>query len=240
MKKMIVFIYMVALSLSFISTSQALELEEKQMAINKDNVLLLLIDLAGQSYRCDSLLAHNRQALQEILSPESLSKANIANVYIGFFSENLELKYKIPIGRETDSVRFKKYSRKIFETINATEKSLGLSMNTSSERKYGRDAAGALGYVNRFIEEQHLNTKYTKVYIVFVSPLIQTISPKQTHMYLSKNKLHFPDNASLVVLAQAFNCQNVSQIEKNVAFPAIMAYWTSVLNIKEFKFLTAY
>ncbi|MBF0556093.1 MAG: hypothetical protein HQK96_16330 [Nitrospirae bacterium] len=224
----------------FISAVEGIELEETRMPVDKPSVVLLMLDMAGQAYRCDSLLAHNRRVVGELLSAESLSKANVTNVYLGTFAETSEIRYSIPAGHEPDSIRYKKFARKVGETLNAMDKPSGSTANQSSGRAFARDVAGTLGYIRQFIEEQHLKTKYSKIFIVFASPFIQTLSPVQTHRYLQKNRISFPENSQLLVLGQAFNCQDVAQIERNIAYPKVLSYWSNVIDVKDFKFLTTY
>lgn len=230
----------ICICLMFPGISRALELESDNVPLDKKSALIVMSDAVGEPFECGQLFKENRQALGLLLSHASLSKANVYTVFLGLFSETAEVKYRIEAGREPDAVRFKRFSEKINEAMKTIDSRHAPQFNTIGNRKAARDVAGALMYAGNFIAQHNLLKQYDKAYIVFLSPMLQTLSREQTMKYLQTNHIKFPDGVSLLVLGKAHLCQDVTEIERQIFNQKLIAFWQSVIEVKDFRFFDSY
>ncbi|MBI5749148.1 MAG: hypothetical protein HZA00_08480 [Nitrospinae bacterium] len=220
--------------------AEGLELELEKIPLDKRSVLILMLDAVGESFECEELMLKNRQALGMLLSPDSLNKANVGEVFLGVFGERAEIKFRVEVGKEADAIRFRRFSERLNQALKVIDTQHVPKFHVHGDRKSARDAAGAIMHVKQFIEQETLITRYHKINIVFVSNMMQTLSKEQTVKLLKQNPIIFPDSVSIIALSKAFVCQDVAEIQKQVFMPELSAFWSSVVKVKEFKFYNSY
>ena len=230
----------ICICLTFTGIAMALELESESVPLDKRSAVIVMSDSVGEPFECEKLFKENRQAVGLLLSSNSLSKANVYTVFLGLFSETAEVRYKIDAGREPDAVRFKRFAEKVNESIKTIDSRHAPQFNTIGNRKAARDVAGAIMFARNFIVQNNLLKQYDKVYIIFLSPMTQTLSKEQTMKYLQTNHIKFPDGVSFIVLGKAHLCQDVTEIERQIFNQKLIAFWQSVIEAKDFRFFDAY
>lgn len=226
--------------LVFFVEANGFELEQSRMPLDKRGIALVYRDATGEAGECDELTIKNRQALQGLLSQTSLDKANIQSVLLAVFGERANIVYRVDVGREPAAVRYRRYADRVTQAISTVETQQVPVYNSNGERKFARDVAGAVLHARNNIVEEHLSTVYNKVYLIFVSSMLQSLSKEQTAKWLENNHIKFPDNVVFIVLGKSFVCQDVSEIERQILVPKVKSFWQTVTAVKDFRFIDNY
>ncbi len=77
------------------------------------------------------------------------------------------------MGKEPDHVRFRRFSDNVMKAMDTLNTQVVPMYNSQGNRKYARDVAGALKFIENYIIEQDLAQKFDSIYVVFASTMIK-------------------------------------------------------------------
>lgn len=201
---------------------------------NRQTNLIIMLGASGDDIGCAEAVKHNFDALKRVLSPDSIMKLNVKNIYIGYFNEQPQILFKIKADSSIDRVRFQNLAAKSFAGINEVKKRI----ENQSKFKTSRDSFGMLMFVKGFIQEQNLIEDNNV--IIVISKFEQTLAIQKSLSLVKANPITFPKNTMIVILGQSFLCENVAEIQKQMFYNRLRDTHLAAIKGADVKLYTSY